>query len=337
MPLSRRKGVEKLDPAADFVLATSSKAIPLSRVDLLSALGVVVIWGFNFVAMKFGLRYFTPFQMGAARFAVAAFPLVLILRRPSTHWKWIVLYGLFQGVGQFGLLFVALRVGMTAALASVLMQTQVFFTALFGVTLLHERLGFWQRWALVVAALGLSCFVMDFTRPAKSSALAATTAFGFVLNLGAAAMWAASNVIARRAQDALHRLEPLNFVAWSSLVPVLPFIALSLIWDEPGTRGRWLQANWQAWASIVYLGWMATSLAYGLWTGLLKRHPANAVAPFSLAIPVIGVAAGILTLGESVTPWQWAGIALLLLALGCVMLAPRYFKGGIGRERDAGG
>jgi len=108
--------------------------------DLAAALGVIVIWGLNFVAMKFALHDFTPFQLGAARYTLAVLPLIFFIRAPRLHWKWVLMYGLFQGVGQFGLLFTALKVGMTAALASVLMQTQVFFSALFGFVLLHEKL-----------------------------------------------------------------------------------------------------------------------------------------------------------------------------------------------------
>jgi len=86
--------------------------------DLLAALAVVVIWGLNFVAMKWALLDFTPFQLGVWRYVFAALPLVLIVRRPQLPWRWIVAYGLCQGVGQFGVLFIALQVGMTAALAS---------------------------------------------------------------------------------------------------------------------------------------------------------------------------------------------------------------------------
>jgi O-acetylserine/cysteine efflux transporter len=70
---------------------------------------------------------------------------------------------------------------------------------------------------------------------------------------------------------------------------------------------------------VAYLGWVATITAYGLWTALLKRHPANRVAPFSLGVPAVGIAAGMGLLGEAVSGWQWAGIALVVAALACVM------------------
>src|SRR3990167_1688712 len=249
---------------------------PMGAADLLMALAVVVLWGLNFIAMKYGLRSFSPFQLGALRYLSACLPMVLLVRPPRIHWKWVVAYGLFVGMG--------------------------------------------------LAALGLLCFTMDFVGPSGRGA-GATTLAGFGLTLCAAAMWAGSNIVARRARAHPPDYDPLSFVVWSSLVPVLPFVALSA-WLDPDAS-RWLE--WAAvaevpliaWLSIAYLGWAATVVGYAMWTRLLKRHPANRVAPFSLGVPVVGLAAGMLVLGEAVTPWQWAGIACVVTALGCVMLGPR--------------
>ena len=292
--------------------------------DLAAALGVIVIWGSNFVAMKYALHDFTPFQLGAARYVMAVLPLVFLIRVPQLHWKWVLLYGLFQGVGQFGLLFTALKVGMTAALASVLMQTQVFFSALFGAVLLREKMSRPLVGGLLLAALGLVCFGMNFV----SGGNASTTLVGFVLNLCAAAMWAASNIVARKAQQSSPHFEPLQFLVWSSLVPILPFMLLSLLFDPAAatpemtwsSSTKWASLPWTSWLAIAYLGWIATIWAYAMWTGLLKRHATNRVAPFSLGVPIVGLSAGVLVLGEVITPWQWAGIALLVAALACVML-----------------
>ena len=57
--------------------------------------------GLNFIAMKWGLLHFTPFQLGAVRYVFAALPMVLLVRPPRLHWRWVLLFGLFQGVGQF--------------------------------------------------------------------------------------------------------------------------------------------------------------------------------------------------------------------------------------------
>lgn len=290
--------------------------------DLVAALAVVVIWGLNFVAMKYSLQAFTPFQLGFFRYLFAVLPLIFFVQRPQLSWRWLLPAGLAQ-LGQFGFLFVALKVGMTAALASVLMQTQVFFTTLLGVLLLHERVSCPMRAGLVLAALGLACFGMNFVGLGGAGSI---TVLGLLLNLLGASMWAASNIVARKAQAAQPGYDSLQFVVWMSLVPILPFGAMAWLFEPVNTRWQWTQAGPVAWLSVAYLGWFATIAAYALWTGLLKRHPANRVAPFSLGVPVIGLAAGMLALGETVSPWQWAGSASIVLALVAVMFGPQPWR-----------
>jgi O-acetylserine/cysteine efflux transporter len=148
----------------------------------------------------------------------------------------------------------------------------------------------------------------------------------FALNLCAAASWAVSNIVARKAQQSRPGYDALAFVVWSSLVPVIPFILLSA-WIEAGdvmaVISSLAHAPWSAWLAAAYLGWVATIMAYAMWTGLLKRHAANRVAPLSLGVPVVGIAAGMLLLGESVSSWQWAGVACVGGALAMVLFGDR--------------
>lgn len=291
--------------------------------DVAAVLLVIVIWGMNFVVMKVGLASLTPFQMGAGRYLFAFLPLVFVLRRPATRARWLVAFGLTQGVGQFGLLFVALHVGMTAALASVVLQTQVFFSALFAVALLREHVGAALKSGMVFAGGGLACFALSAW---SSQAGTSVTAWGLALTLAAACMWALSNIIVRLAQREQSEFDPLAFVVWCSGVPILPFLALSWWFDAPGAQANWLQAPWAVWLVLAFLGWVATDLGYGLWTRLLKRFPASRVAPFSLGVPLIGLGAGILLLGEHISPLQWAGALLVVCALVCVVLGPQFSK-----------
>ncbi|MES2348108.1 MAG: EamA family transporter [Pseudomonadota bacterium] len=299
----------------------NSSSTSFSTRDLVSALFVVLIWGTNFVAMKVGLRDLTPFQMGAGRYVFAVLPLILFVRPPKLPVKWVVLYGLFQGVGQFGLLFLSLRIGMSASLASVILQTQVFFTAFFGFALLHERASRALQAGLLLAAAGLVCFGMNYVQPGHAGA---TTAGGFALCLAAAAMWAASNIVVRRAQQATPQFDVVSFMVWCSLVPIVPFVGLSLAFDDPATRWHWTAAPFSTWIAVAYLGWMATILGYAMWTRLLKRHPVNRVAPFSLGVPVVGISTGMIVLGDVITAWQWAGITLIVLSLVCTMFGGRW-------------
>jgi O-acetylserine/cysteine efflux transporter len=291
------------------------------------ALFIVVSWGLNFVVMKWGLTSWTPFQMGAARYVLAAFPLLLFIRPYGLPWRWVLLYGVAQGIGQFGFLFSALKMGMTASLASVLMQTQVFFTALFGLVVLHERLNRVQFVGLGLAALALMCFAMHFV--AGSAKTSSVTVWAFALNLCAAASWAASNIVARKAQQAAPGYDALAFVVWSSTVPIIAFVLLSAVLDTgsvPAVIQSLIQAPWTAWAAAAYLGWIATIAAYAMWTNLLKRHAANRVAPLSLGVPVVGIAAGMLLLGESVSAWQWAGVGCVGAALAAVLFGGKFLS-----------
>lgn len=296
----------------------------LTARDLTAAAAVVVIWGLNFVAMKFGLRDFTPFQLGAARFAFAMVPLALWVKPPPLPMRWLVAYGFIQGVGQFGCLFFALRVGMTAALASVLMQTQPFFTALLGTLVLRERVGRPLKFGMVLAASGLFCFAWSVsTEPGTRM----VTPAGLALSLLAAALWAGSNVLVRKLQSSGTRFEALSLIVWSGAVSAVSFGLVSLVFDDASVRWSWTRANLVGWLSVAYLGWIATALAYGLWTALLQRHPATRVAPFSLGVPVVGLLAGMLVLGERVTGWQWAGVALVVAALAVVIVGSTLERG----------
>ena len=301
--------------------APSPSSSPSFRsADLLLALVVVVVWGVNFVVMKWGLRSLTPFQLGALRYMCAAFPLVFFIKPPQVHWRWVVLFGLLQGVGQFGFLFTALKVGMTASLASVILQTQVFFTAVWTWVLLRDKPSRPLVLGMAIAALGLGCLLINELR---SGGTGGTTLVGLALVLCAAVSWACSNVVVRLAQKENARYDPVGFITWSSLMPILPFIGLSAWLD--GNARQWLDLQtwrnipWLAWVSIAYLGWVATIVGYGLWTKLIQRYSANRVAPFSLCVPVIGLTTGMLVLGESVTGWQWAGAALVVMALVMVV------------------
>jgi O-acetylserine/cysteine efflux transporter len=288
--------------------------------DLAAAAIVVLIWGLNFLFIVEGLEQFTPMQLGAARFALTAFPLMFLIARPAIPVRELVLYALFQGVGQFVLLFLALRVGMSGALASVIAQVQPFFTAIFATLWLGERWSRSLRLGFVVAAIGLGCFIVQAARP---DAQKEVTLLGILLTLGAAASWAASNIVVRRLAASGARYDALSLVVWGAVVTVPFFVIGTLLVDAPASHSNWLNASASGWVAVGYQAWGASLIGYGLWTVLLKRHPASRVGPFSMAVPVIGVVAGMVWLGDIVTPLQWVGTALILAALAIVFSGAR--------------
>lgn len=275
----------------------------LSRADWAKALVVVVVWGLNFVVMKWGLATLSPLVLCALRFLAASLPFLLFVR-PPRHLSWGVMaaYGLVQGVGQFGLLFTGMQLGMPAGMSSVVLQTQAFITMLMAAALLGETPHRWQWLGLCIAIGGLV-----FIGAAHGDGASGMTLAGFLLTVGAAAMWAGSNLLTRVAARQ-GPYEPVSFIVWSSVFPIVPLLLLACVVDGTeavvqqlrGLGGRELGV-------VAYLALLSTLLGYGLWTRLLQRYAVSTVAPLSLLVPVVGLLSAMLLLGERPTAWQWMG------------------------------
>ncbi len=297
--------------------------------DTLTATLVVVIWGLNFVPMKLALQALSPFELGLGRYLFAALPLCFFIKPPAVRFRWLLATAVCQAVGQFSLLFIALQVGMTAALASVLLQTQVYFTALWGFIIYRHRPTALLWISMGSAAIGLLFFAQSALGGEGAQGITLT---GILYMLASAAMWGVANLISGQAHHESPDYNPLGYIVWSSVIACGFYVALVGMFTPQSAR--WLDwATWQAisgetWLSIAYLGWVSTLAGYALWTLLLKRHPANRVAPFSLGVPVIGLLAGLLWLGEPIDGWQWCGSVFVGLSLLLVVFGPRYWMRG---------
>ena len=272
--------------------------------DLLLALLVIVVWGLNFVVIKVGLHGMPPMLMGALRFLLAAFPAILFVRRPQVPLRWMLAYGMTISLGQFAFLFYAMYVGMPAGLASLVLQSQAFFTLFFAALFLGERLRGSNLFGLLVAASGLLLIGLQGGQ--------AMTLTGFALTIAAASMWALGNVVTRK----LGKVNLVGLVVWGSLIPPLPFLALSLWLEGPELISQSLRSlGLDSLLVLAYLAFGATILGYGLWSRLLSRYPASQVAPFSLLVPVVGISSSALLLGERLGSLQMAGAALVMVGL----------------------
>jgi O-acetylserine/cysteine efflux transporter len=267
-----------------------------------------VIWGLAFIAMKFGLESFSPPQMTALRFMIAAL-LVLFYPRPKIAWSLLIIIGLTLFTGQFLLIFFAMQMGMPPGLASVTQQTQAFFTIALAAAFLRDRPTRRQIAGMIIAFAGL--------------ALVARTAGGdipmiaLVVAIAAALCWAVGNVLVKRIGPIPMR--PL--MAWLSLIPPIPALLISAVLPGPSLFEALLRASFLSLAAVLYLGFIATVLAYASWGSLLARYPAANVAPFSLLAPCVGIFASMLIFAEHFGPARIAGIVLILLGL-CVIVLP---------------
>jgi O-acetylserine/cysteine efflux transporter len=286
----------------------------VSTRDVLSALLIVVVWGVNFIAIKVGVAEVSPMLLGAMRFAMVLFPAALFVRPPKVPLRLYLAAGLTLSVGQFAFLFSAIRAGMPVGLASLVVQSQAFFTLVFAAVWLKEGWTASNLAGLALAGGGLA--LIGFTH-GSGMPLA-----GFLLSLGAAASWAAGNIATRAVGR--YRANMFAFVVWSGFVPPVPFLVLSWLVDGPTAIAALAHVHpAQLLAAVAYLGWVSTLVGYGLWSRLLSRYPANRVAPFTLLVPFVGIAAGALVYREHLEMGHLVGGSLVMAGLVVNVLGER--------------
>ncbi|WP_072938208.1 EamA family transporter [Rhodococcus koreensis] len=273
--------------------------------DRLLGLTVVVLWGLNFLAIRAGLDHFPPFFFAALRFFVIAIPVILFVPRPQVPLKWLLVYGLGFGVGQFAFLFWAMHVGMPTGLASLVLQSSAPFTVVLGAAALRERLRPTQVGGLLVAMAGMTLIGWDRAQHAALLPVA--------LTLFAGLSWALGNIGNRKAASD----QPMRLMLWMCVIPPLPMLALSLGVEGPSAGWDSLTSSLHgagplALAGLAYIVILGTVAGSGLWTALLSRYPAGMVAPFSLLVPIVGIGASWLVLHEEPSVLSLIGGAVVI-------------------------
>ncbi len=278
----------------------------------LLGLAVVAVWGTNFVVIKLALAALPPLLLALLRFAFALLPAVLFLPRPAVPWRKLAAYGVLIGAGQFGLLYLAIDGRIAPGLASLVVQTQVFFTIGLAMLADGERLRPVQGLALLLATAGIVLI--------GAHTGGETTVTGLLLVLAAAAAWAGGNQVAR----SMGRVDMLAMVVWASVFALPPLAVLSL-WFEG--VDRWQQglaaATAPVWAAVLWQSVGNTLFGYASWGWLLSRHPAATVAPMALLVPVFGMAASAFWLGEGLPAWKLGAAGLVLAGLAINLFGGR--------------
>lgn len=274
----------------------------MSARDILLAVMVAVLWGFTFTVIHVGLGSFSPLFFSALRFVAAAFPAVLLVRRGGVPWRLILNVGLLFGVAYFALLFLGMELGMPAGLTSLVVQSQAVFTAIFAAIILRDPPVFWQKVGMGVALAGMVCIGWEFS--------GGGSLMGLVLVIASALTWAGTNMLLKRAGG----VDMFRLMVWMSLVPIIPLLALSWVF-ETGQAEALAAMDWKGAGAILYMGLVATVLCFGIWGQLMKKYPPTVVAPFSLLVPVFGMAFAAVLLSESYTPLKLGASALVFIGL----------------------
>ncbi|WDE10672.1 EamA family transporter [Thalassomonas haliotis] len=271
---------------------------------------IIFLWGINFVVIAWGLEGMPPLLMGACRFLLVALIGSLFIKPPKIPWQWLLAYGLTLGFGQFAFLFSAMAFGMPAGLASLVLQSQALFTLLFAALLLKEGITVLQILAMLVSGIGL--YLVAGEGSGQGTAMAP---LGFILTLAAAMCWALGNIVNRTINKRGYQAN-LGLVIWSAWIPPIPFLLASYYFEGGEImQEALLTIELTTLAALFYLAVAATIIGYSLWSYLLGCYPAAQIAPLTLAVPVVGLAAAAYFLGEVVSLQQGLGIVLVMFGL----------------------
>jgi len=288
----------------------SASALPFRHV--LIALFVVSIWGANFVAVKLALVELPPLLLCALRFVVVVIPAIFFVPRPAVTLRQLLLYGLTMFALQFGFLFMGMKLGMPAGLASLVLQFQVFVTLALAAAVLKERITPAQVAGALIAGSGFALVAAHTGGEVKAAGL-------FCLLL-AACSWGFANFSSKR----LGRVNPLALVVWGSLVVPVPMTLASLLFEGPeAIRHSLTHLSTATVLSVAYIVYASTLVGYSLWSWLLSRHAASAVTPFALLVPVFGMLSSAALLGEPLPAWKFQAAALVIAGLALNIFGPR--------------
>ena len=280
----------------------AGRGLPLPH--LLLAIAVVAVWGSNFVVAHVGLDQFPPFTFAALRFALVSLPLLPFVKRPQTSVTTIAAYGVLIGVGQFGLMFYAMTGPISPGLASLLIQTQTFFTIGLAMFFSRERPQTANLIALAVSFAGIAIIGAHVGGDADL--------MGIVLVLGAAMSWAGGNIVVKRAGQ----IDMFALVVWSGLFAVPPLALMAVVLEGPSAMtGAMAHADWIGWSTVLWQTIGNSLFGYVAWNWLLSRHPATQVAPMGLLVPVFGLSAAAWFLGEPLPGWKLAAAGLVIAGL----------------------
>lgn len=272
------------------------------------AILVIVIWGLNFIFVKFALDELSPLLLCAVRFMIASVPAIFFIKPPAIPFRIVALYGLITFALQFALLFTGMHLGMPPGMASLVLQVQIFFSMLFAALLYAEWPSLWQIAGALVSFSGIALVSTHFDE--------SISLVGFLFILAAAAAWGIGNLITKNTK----KINMIALVVWGSFVATFPMLILSILVEGTQTIiDSYHHITWLGATSVLYIVFASTWVGYGAWNWLLSRHPISIIVPFTLLVPIVGIISAILILGEPFQTWKLTAGLLVISGL-CINL-----------------
>ncbi|MHB8148443.1 MAG: DMT family transporter [Vulcanimicrobiaceae bacterium] len=279
--------------------------------------GLALVWGDNWVLMKYAVQDASPFAFAAERAlggGAVLFAFAMALRkplRPERPFGYAVL-GLFQIAGFLGLVTCAV-VTAGAGKVAMLAYTMPFWVTLLARPLLGERLRFLQGVAIAIAFGGIACMIV----PLHGAWIAD------VMAVCAGISWAIGVIIVKRLQREAH-LDLYNMTMWQMLFGGVILLAIAFIMPSRATV-------WSAtyiWI-LAYNVLPATAIGYVLWIFVLRVLPARDASMGTLTVPLLAVVSSWAFLGERPSVIEGTGMVLVAVGLLLLTFADRFLLPGI--------
>ncbi len=278
----------------------------MSLKDTFFASLVPIFLGFGFVIAKPAMEYFPPFLLMGLRFSFAALILIWWFPIPRGFLKKIFIASLIANTLQYSLTYTGLSL-IDASAAVLIVQMEVPFGVLFAYFILKEKPTIRSLVGISIAFIGVYILTGSPNLDGKF--------IGIALTIIGSAIWALGQVIIKPLSK---EINPLTLVAWLALFSGPILIILSAIFDG-NTIDYFRLASFDSWIIAIYLGFIMQPITYGCFYYVLKNNPLYKVLPIvTMGIPLTGLLAAILILGEKPTTQLYIGGIIILL--GVVMI-----------------
>ena len=281
----------------------------MSALQIVCAVAVPLLWGYQFVAIKIGVSEFPPLFFLALRFLAIALLLVPFVARPTRQQLGpIAAISLFLGGLNFGLFYVGLGLG-SGSMSAVAYQLATPFTVCWP--------GRCSRRGRLSSSAGVVLAFAGVVVLAAGSGLSG--------NMLTAAARGRSGFRVRRVQCPHKRygpFDPLMLMGWSSLLTVPQVMVMSLLL-EYGQMASLGTADGRGWLALAYTIFIGGIVGFSLWFWLIGRCSMGRVAPFGLLLPVFALMSSVLFLGERITPKLIVGGLLAISGVAITQVKPR--------------
>lgn len=276
------------------------------------------IWGGSFFFARVAVAEIPPLNLVLFRVAIAALALHLYLAVAGPSFRLafpmaasFFLLAILNNIIPFTLMFAG-QTEIGAGLASIINATTPFWTMIFANLLTDDEKLSWNKVAGV--ALGMAGTAV-MVGPGMLAGLGGPVWAKLAL-LGMALSYGCAGIYARR-----FRALPPQVVATGQLTAsAVMMIPVVLLWH--GTHGLFT-ASAEAWASVLGLAVLSTSIAYILFFSLIRSAGATNTSLVTLVVPVSAILLGALFLGERLEMFEITGMGLI--ALGLVAIDGRVF------------